>query len=199
HGERRAGFMAMLTINDIKNGDFIVIDGAPYQVLSVKHLHIGRGGSSVQTKIKNVKTGQVFERNYKPSDSFGEADLLKFKVQFVYAHRGEYWFMEPGKPQSRFSLKEDTIGEAKNFLKKDLEAVALKWNDQIINIELPIKVDYVVVDAPPAVRGDTAQGGTKQVSIENGYKVLTPLFIEAGDVIRLNTETGEYVERVSKA
>lgn len=189
----------MLTINDIKNGDFVVIEGAPYQILSVKHLHIGRGGSSAQTRIKNLKTGQVFERNYKPSDSFGEADLEKVKVRFIYGHRGEYWFMEPGKPQSRFSLKEEVIGEARQFLKKDLEAVALKWNDQIITIELPIKVDYVVAEASPAVRGDTAQGGTKQVSIETGYKVLTPLFIETGDVIRVNTETGEYVERVSKA
>lgn len=189
----------MLTINDLKNGDFVVIDGAPYQVLSVKHLHIGRGGSSAQTRIKNLKTGQVFERNYKPADSFGEADLEKFKVQFVYAHRGEYWFAEPGKPQSRFALMEEAIGEAKNFLKKDLTAVALKWNDQVINIELPIKVDYLVIEAPPAVRGDTAQGGTKQVTLETGYKVLTPLFIETGDTIRVNTETGEYAERVSKS
>ena len=91
------------------------------------------------------------------------------------------------------------IGGAKDFLKKDLEVVALKWNGQIIAIELPIKVDYVVAEAPPAVRGDTAQGGTKQVELETGYKVLTPLFIETGDTIRVNTETGEYMERVSKA
>ena len=189
----------MLTINDIKNGDFAVIDGAPYQILSVKHLHIRRGGSSAQTRIKNLKTGQVFERNYKPSDSFGEADLEKLKVRFIFGHRGEYWFVEPGKPQGRFSLKEETLGEAKNFLKKDLDVVALKWNGQIINVELPIKADYLVSEAPPAVRGDTAQGGTKQVTLETGYKVSTPLFIETGDVIRVNTETGEYAERVSKA
>lgn len=189
----------MLTINDIKNGDVAVIEGAPYQILSVKHLHIGRGGSSVQTKLKNLKTGQVFERNFKPSDSFGEADLEKLKVQFIYGHRGEYWFAEPGKPQSRFALKEETIGGAKDFLKKDLEVTALKWNGEIINIELPIKVDYVVREAPPAVRGNTAQGGTKQVELETGYKVLAPLFIETGDVVRVNTETGEYAERVSKA
>lgn len=188
-----------LTINDIKNGDFVTIEGAPYQVQSIKHLHIGRGGSSVQTRIKNLKTGQVFERNYKPADMFEAADLEKMKAQFVYAHRGESWFIEPGKPQTRFSLKEDVIGANRNFLKKNIEVVALKFNSQIINIELPIKVDYEVTEAPPAVRGDTAQGGTKQVTIETGYKVGTPLFIDTGDVIRVNTETGLYVERVSKS
>jgi elongation factor P len=189
----------MLTINDIQNGDFVVIDGNPYKILSVKHLHMGRGGSSIQTKIRNLKTGQVFERNFKPADSFAEAELEKIKALFIYGHRGEYWFAESGKPQNRFALKEENIGSAKNFLKKDLEVTALKWRGEIINIELPVKAEYIVKEAPPALRGDTAQGGSKQVTIETGYKVTVPLFIEAGDIVRVNTETGEYVERVKKA
>ena len=189
----------MLSINDLQNGSIIKIDGQPFVVLSVKHLHIGRGGSSVQTKIKNLKTGQVLERNYKPADVFEEVEIEKMKSRFLYESRGIYWFDEMGNPKNRFSLKAEEMGDAAPFLKPNLEVLAIKFGDAIISIELPIKIDYKVLEAPPAVRGDTAQGGTKVVVVESGAKVLTPLFIQEGDVIRINTQTGEYTERVLKA
>lgn len=189
----------MLSINDLKHGVVVVIDGNPYVVSEVKHLHMGRGGSSVQTKIKNLQTGQVFSRNFKPADSFEEAEMEKMKSRFLYGSRGVYWFDEVGNPQNRFSFKNEELGEeAVKFLKSNLEVVALKFNGKFINIELPIKVDFKVVEAPPSIRGDTAQGGNKLATVETGAKILVPLFINEGDIIRVNTQLGEYVERVEK-
>ncbi len=188
----------MLTINDLKNGLLVEMNGDPYVVLSVKHQHIGRGGSSAAVKIRNLRTGQVFERNFKPSDEFEETEVEKMKARFLYESRGQFWFDETGNPKNRFSLVAETIGDETQFLKPNLEVIALKFSDKIINIELPIKVDYKVVEAPPAIRGDTAQGGTKVVVIEGGAKISAPLFINEGDTVKINTQTGEYVERVEK-
>jgi elongation factor P len=188
----------MLSINDLKNGILIKIDQDPYVVMSVKHLHMGRGGSSIQTKIRNLKTDQVYERNFKPADEFEEAEVEKMKSRFLYENRGQYWFDEIGNPKNRFFLKSDEIAESAQFLKANLEVLAIKFNDNIINIELPIKADYKVVEAPPAIRGDTAQGGTKVIVLETGAKISVPLFINEGDTIKINTQTGEYVERIEK-
>ncbi len=186
------------SINDLKNGILIKIQGEPYAVLSVKHLHMGRGGSSVQTRIKNLKTSQVLERNFKPADSFEEAEVGKMKSRFLYESRGIFWFDEVGNPKNRFSLNGEELGDAAQFLKPNLEVLAIKLDNKIINVELQIKVDYRVIEAPPAVRGDTAQGGTKIVIIESRAKISTPLFVNEGDIIRVNTATGEYTERVEK-
>lgn len=188
----------MLSMNDLENGSFVIIDGDPYEILEVAHLHMGRGSGSVQTRIKNLRTGQVYSRNYKPADSFEEADIEKPKVKFLYSHRDEYWFSEPDKPQNRFTLKAELIGEPAKFLKPNLEVTAFQFNGKIINIILPIKVDLKVKEAPPAVRGNTAQGGTKSVTLEGGAEINAPLFINEGDVVRVNTSTGEYVERMEK-
>lgn len=188
----------MLTINDLKNGIVIKINNEPYMVMSIRHLHMGRGGASLQTKIRNLRTGQVYERNFKPADEFEEAKIEKIASSFLYESRGLYWFDEAGNPKNRFSLKFEEIGDSAQFLKPNLEISAVKFGDKIISIELPIKVDYKVIEAPPAIRGDTAQGGTKTVIIETAAKISTPLFINEGDVIRVNTETGEYVERIEK-
>lgn len=188
----------MLSINDLKNGSLVVIDREPYTLMSIRHLHMGRGGASVQTKIRNLRTGQVFERNFKPADEFEEAEIEKITSRFLYESRGLYWFNEAGNPQNRFSLKAEDLGETAQFLKSNLEVQAIKFEGEIINVALPIKVDYKVIEAPPAVRGNTVQAGTKTVVIESGAKISAPLFINEGDIIRVNTATGEYVERIEK-
>ena len=188
----------MLSMNDLTTGMYVVIDGDPFELLHIAHLHMGRGSGSVQTRIKNLRTGQVYERNYKPADQFGEADIEKVKVKFIYANRGEFWFNEPDKPQNRFSLKGEVIGETGRFLKANTEVTAVLFNQKIINIIPPIKMDLKVVEAPPAVRGNTAQGGNKLVKLESGAEIQAPLFINEGDILRINTTTGEYVERMEK-
>lgn len=181
----------------------MMIEGDPYVVMSVLHQHIGRGGSNVQTRIKNLRTGRVFERSFKPADQFKEAEIEKMTSRFLYKNRGEAWFDEVGNPKNRFSLKEESLGESVIFLKPNMEVTAIKLmsdeTGEILNVELPIKAEYKVIEAPPAIKGNTAQGGTKIVTIEGGATVNAPLFINQDDVIRVNTQTGEYVERVEKA
>ena len=184
-----------LGINEIKRGSLITLEKEPYLVLSVSHKHIGRGGASAQVKVKSLVTGKVFDKTFKPSDEFEEAEVEKIDAEFIYSRNEEYWFHEKGEPSERFSINEEVIGDERAFLKPKMDLRAIKFNGEIISIELPIKVDYKVVEAPPNVRGNTAQGGTKQVKIETGAKISTPMFIETGDMIRVNTETGEYVER----
>lgn len=188
----------MISINDLKNGDSIIVDGNPFSVLSVKHQHIGRGGATVALKIKNLKTGQVLDRNYKSNEEFKEGEVEKMPAKFLYHHRNEYWFCEISNPKNRFELDENIIGGVKDFLKPNLDIIALKFEEKIFNIELPIKVDYKVIEAPPAVKGNTAQGGTKTIIVESGAKLSVPLFINEGDIIRVNTQTGEYTERMDK-
>lgn len=188
----------MLTINDLKNKMIVLIDGAPYQVLEVKHLHMGRGGSSIQTRMRNLVTGQVFSRNFKPADTFEEADIERRALVFLFHHRGTYAFVAREKPGERFILTDDQIGVSAQWLKPQTAVSALFLGGALLTIALPIKMDFLVTEAPPGLKGDTVSGATKTVVIETGAKVQTPLFVNEGDVIRVNTETGEYAERVEK-
>ncbi|MDO8676067.1 MAG: elongation factor P [Candidatus Azambacteria bacterium] len=188
----------MLSINDLQNGTYIVYEDAPYQVMEVHHLHIGRGGSSIQTKLKNLKTGQVLARNFKSADQFQQADIEKRNVKYLYNHRDEYWFTEEKNEKNRFFLKKDMLGDIINFLQPNTVVEALNFKGELLTITLPIKMDFKVTEAPPRTRGNTAQGGTKTVIIETGASIIVPLFVNEGDIIRVNTQTGEYAERVEK-
>ena len=135
---------------------------------------------------------------FQQSDLFEEADIEKQDVKFLYNHRDEYWFSDIKDPSIRFQLGQDILGNISHFLKAGTEVHAILFNGKIINVILPIKMDFKVTQAPPAIRGDTAQGGVKQVTLETGAIVNTPLFINEGDIVRINTQSGEYVERVTK-
>lgn len=189
----------MLSYNELKPGVLFVLDGHPFEVLTSEFLRMQQRKPVMKTKIKNLISGAVVERAFQPSDQLEEAEIEKLQVKFLYSHRDELWFCEANNPKNRFVLKAEIIGEASQFLKPNLEITAMKFGEKIININLPIKVDYKVVEAPPAIRGDTAQGGTKVVVIETGAKVSAPLFINEGDIIKINTQTATYVERAEKA
>lgn len=188
----------MLGMNDLKVGTFFIWEGQPFEVLYSQHLKMQQRRPVMQTKIKNLLTGKVIERNFQQSDYFEEADVQKKEVKFLYSNRGEFWFSEPNNPSKRFKLSEDIIGDSSHFLKPNTLLASLLFNGQIINIELPVKMDFKVIEAPPTVRGNTAQGGTKQVKLESGAVINAPLFIEEGDIIRVNTQTGQYAERIEK-
>jgi elongation factor P len=185
-----------LTMNDLKRGMVILIENVPHEILSATHSHIGRGGSVLETKLRNLKTGVVLSRNFKQADVFEEAEIEKRKYQFLYKHRGTLWFCETNDPSRRVSLPEDAIGDKSKFLIPNLLVEATLFQEEAISVNLPVKVDIKVVEAPPSIRGNTAQGGTKIVKLETGAEISAPLFIKEGDVIRINTESGEYVERV---
>jgi elongation factor P len=189
----------MLSYTDLTPGTQFILDGEPYEVLDYAFVRMQQRKPSVQTKIRNLISGKVVAKTFQPSDTVKEADIEKETIKFIYAHRGEFFFQKPDNPKDRFQLSEELLGDSARFLKPDLEVTAYKFNDKIINIKLPVKVDYVVKEAPPGFKGDTATGGNKAVTLENGLTINAPLFIESGDVIRVNTESGQYTERVTKA
>ena len=189
----------MLDISDLKKGTIFLWRDDPYEVLKASHSKMANEEAVLQVKIKNIRTKNLITTSFKHSDKFEEADISREKVKFVYSHKGEYIFSAIDNPGARFSLKDEEIGDKSKFLKPNSEVEVVKFEDKVINIILPIKLDLKVKEAPPGIRGDTAQGGKKTVILETGAEVQAPLFIEEGDVIRVNTETGEYVERISKA
>lgn len=187
-----------LTIAQIRPGATFLMDGEPYIVLEAQHVQLGRGGAILNTRIRNLRTGTTVKRTFKGNDTVEEAEIERKTARFVYRHRGEYWFEDPANPKNRFTLTADQLGDATQWLIPKLELVALVFENQILTVELPIKVDYRVADAPPGVRGNTAQGGTKAIILESGATIQAPLFIETDDTVRVNTRTGEYVERVTQ-
>lgn len=189
----------MLSMNDLKRGTLIILEESPFEVLEISHSHIGRGGSNTTARIRNCINGQVLTRTFKQADSFQEADIEKKPVTFLYSHRGEYVFSDPKDKAKRFPIGEEVLGEKTKWLKPNTEITAVYLEDKVISIILPVKMDLKVVEAPPGLRGDTAQGGNKPVVLETGATVQAPLFINQDDIIRVNTEREEYVERVAKA
>jgi len=195
----------MLSYNELKVGTLFVKDGEPYEVLEYAFIRMQQRKPVAQLKIKNLITGKVQNYAAHQNESFEETKIEILPVKFIYKHQGrlpagrqEYWFQEPSNSKNRFLLAEEVVSDAGQYLKPNLEVKAFKFREKIINIELPIKIDLKVLEAPPAVRGDTAQGGTKTVTLETGAKVNVPLFINEGDIVRINTATGEYTERVEK-
>lgn len=190
--------LSMLSYTDLRKGTMFVMNGEPWEVLEANFLRMQQRKAVVQTKIKNLVTGKVLERNFQPSDNFEEAEVEKREAVFIYVNRGEAWFHEPGNPKNRFSIKEEVVGEKAQFLRQNTPVTAVVFKEKVIGIVPPIKVELKVTEAPPAIKGNTAQGGTKVVMLETGAKVSAPLFVNEGDVVRVNTETGEYTERVEK-
>lgn len=164
-------------------------------VLETHHLKMQQRRPVVQTRMRNLLNGKILGRNLAQSDFFEEADVTRSEVKFLYNHRDEFWFVDPKDAAKRFKLESELIGDAAKFLKPNTILEALSWNDDVINVSLPIKMQFKVVEAPPGIRGDTATGGSKQVTIDSGATLNVPLFVNEGDQIIVNTETGEYVER----
>ncbi len=189
----------MLSYNELKPGTYIVMDGKPYVVLEFNFMRMQMRKPAVQTKIKDLTNGKVIAKSFHPQDSIEEADVSRKKVQFLYTNKGEFWFCEENNPGVRFKLPQEIIGDAAGLMKQNMLVDALAFNENIINIDLPIKIDLKVIEAPPSFRGDTASGGSKQVKLETGTILNVPFFINEGDVVRVNTKERSYVERVEKA
>ena len=185
----------MLSITEIKTGSNIVFNEEPYTVLSVQHSKLGRAGAVLRTKIKNLKTGGIINKTFQGAEKVEEAEIEEKKGQYLYSDGVNFFFMD-SENYEQFEIPSDVIGEQKKFLKEEIEVGIIYFKENPINIKLPIKMDFEVVEAPPAVKGNTADGGSKQVTLENGIKINVPLFINTGDVVKINTDTGEYTERV---
>lgn len=190
--------MAMLEYNEILPKRVILLDGEPYEVLDAHVFRKQQRKPVNQTKLRHLITGKVTEQAFHQAEKAQEADLSTKPVKYLYQNRGEWWFCAEDNPADRFKLEEELIGTAGQFLKPNAVIDALIFDDKIISVKVPIKVELKVKEAPPAVKGNTAQGGSKEIVLETGARLQSPLFINEGDVVRINTETGQYVERVDK-
>ncbi len=188
----------MLSYSELKKGVKIILDKDPYEITEAPFLFKGRGHSVLQAKIKNLITGNIISRTFHSSDNFEEAEISKIKAGFLYCHQDQYFFCEENNPANRFSLDISQLGKQSQFLKPKQKIEGLIFKEKIINISLPIKIELKVAEAPPGVKGQRAEPGTKTVTLEAGVKVNVPLFIKEGDIIEINTRTGEYVRRVNK-
>ena len=190
--------MAMLEYNEILNKKVILLGGEPYEVLDAHVFRKQQRKPVNQTKLRHLITGKVTEQAFHVSEKVEEADLSTKPVKFLYQNRGEWWFCAENNPSDRFKLPQEIVGSAGQYLKPNTVLEALVFDERIIAMRVPIKVDLLVKEAPPAVKGNTAQGGSKEITLETGATVQAPLFINEGDTVRINTELGQYVERVDK-
>lgn len=184
----------MLGISDIKAGKNILWEGSPFVVLTAEHSKTGRAGAVLRTKLKNLLNGAVLEKTFNGSDKVDEADMSRSKAQYLYPEQDGYMFMDTD-TYDQFTLSKDVIGDKYLYMLEGTEVSVLNFNETPVNIELPIKVTLTVVEAPPGIKGDTSSGGDKVVTMETGLKITTPLFINEGDKLIINTEKGEYVSR----
>jgi elongation factor P len=191
--------MAILSYNEILQKKVIVYNGEPYKVLSSHIFRMQQRKPVNQTKLQHLVSGKVIEISFHQNENVPEADIETMDATYLYTNRGESWFAETGNPKNRFSFPEDMVHDKVQWLVQNSPVEVLLYNEKPMTVDIPIKMDLKVTDAPPAVKGDTATGGNKLVTLESGATVLTPLFINPGDILRINTETGEYVERMEKA
>ncbi|MBU6232473.1 elongation factor P [Patescibacteria group bacterium] len=190
--------MSILEYNEATEGKFIVMDGQPYEVIT-SHVFRKQQRKPVNaTKLKNLMTGKVTEYSFHQSEKVEEAEIDSREVKYLYNNRGEWWFCDVSDPSKRFKVTADQAGDQAKFLKPNTVVEQLLFREQPMGFKMPITVDLKVTEAPPSIKGDTATGGNKVVTLETGATINAPLFVNEGDVIRINTQTGEYRERVNK-
>ncbi len=199
----------MLDYNQIKERRYIVLEGVVYEVISSQVSRKQARKPVNQTKLKNLMTGSVTERSFGSNEKAEEADVTRKSYTYMYnkfnrqTGENELWFSIADNPKERFELSEAVVGDSLQYLKTNMDVDAIVWTNKqdeeiVIGLKLPIKVTLAVKEAPPTIKGNTATGGNKVVVLENGTKVNAPLFIEAGESIVINTESGEYVERAKE-
>lgn len=191
--------MAVLSYNEITLKKVIIYADEPYLV-TASHVFRKQQRKPVNiTKLKNLKSGRVVEVTFHQNENAEEAELETRAVTYIFSKPGEYWFHTAGKPAERFSLSEDLVGDQGRFLKERSDIDALLFNEEIIGLKFPIKAELKVKEAMPAVKGNTSSGAQKEVTLETGAKIMVPMFINEGDLVSINTETGQYSERIEKA
>ena len=191
--------MAVLAYNEILPKCIINYNNEPYEVLSAHIFRMQQRKPVNQTKLRQLVGGKVVEISFHQNETVTEADVSTMQAQYLYTNKGESWFAEAGNPKNRFSFLEDAVHDKVQWLAPNSLVDVLTYEDKPMTIKIPVKVELEVKDAPPAVKGNTVSGGTKLVTLATGAKVDVPLFINTGDIIRINTDTGIYTERVEKA
>jgi len=185
----------MYESGDLKKGLKIEIDGDPYVVIQFDFVKPGKGQALYKCKLKNMITGAQFDRTFRSGDKFNEANLEEHEMEYLYADRNGFYFMDKTNYDQVF-MTEAQVGESKNFLKENTTCSVLFFDNKPIGLSLPYFVELKITEAEPWAKGDTAAGSTKPATLETGYVVNVPPFINTGELIRIDTRTGQYVERV---
>ena len=184
----------MINVNDFKTGMTINFEGNPYQVLEFQHVKPGKGAAIVKAKLKNLRTGSIYEQTFNAGIKIPAAHVDKIKMQFLYESNGSYSFMNM-ETYEQVELNKSQIEEESKFLKEGLEVLLFFYENEMLGIELPEKISYVITETEPAIKGNTATSATKDAIIETGLLVKVPLFIEQGEEIIVSTKDGKYVSR----
>ena len=187
----------MIETGELRKGSTLEIDGTLYQVIEVEHLKIGRGSAQVRMKLRDVRGGHIVDKSVQAGARFTRARVERQEAQYLYAEGNLHYFMNT-ETYDQFPLGKDHLGEALNYLKENSTCNLLMYGDEPVGIELPAAVELAVEQTDPGMRGDTAQGGTKPAKLETGISVNVPLFVNTGDMLKIDTRTGEYLERANK-
>jgi elongation factor P len=187
----------LIETGELRKGSTLEIDGTLYQVIEVEHLKIGRGSAQVRMKLRDVRAGHIVDKSVQAGSRFTRARVERQPAQYLYAEGDLHYFMNTD-TYDQFPLGKNHLGDALDYLRENSTCNLLMYGDEPVGIELSAAVELAVTQTDPWVRGDTAQGGTKPATLETGITVNVPLFVNVGDVLKIDTRTGEYLERANK-
>ena len=185
----------MISAGDFRNGVTLEIEGNVYQIVEFQHVKPGKGAAFVRTKIKNIKSGGVVERPFRPTEKFPAARIDRVDMQYLYSDGDLFYFMNT-ETFDQVALNADAIGDALKFVKEQEMVKVCSYNGEVFSVEAPLFVELEITDTEPGFKGDTATGATKPAVVETGATVYVPLFVDQGDKIKIDTRTGEYLSRV---
>ena len=188
----------VIDTSEFRKGLKIEIDGEPFEIVEFQHVKPGKGSAFVRTSIRSLLTGRVLQPTFKSGDKVGRPDIEEKEMQFLYNQGEDYYFMDTRSYEQTF-INEKVLGEQRSFLKENVNASILFYNGKAIGVSLPNSVDLRVVKCDPGVRGDTVSGALKPAVLETGYQVQVPLFINEGDILKIDTRDGKYLTRVASA
>ena len=185
----------MISAGDFRNGVTIELEGNIFQIIEFQHVKPGKGAAFVRTKLKNIKSGGVVEKTFRPTEKCPQARIDRKDMQYLYSDGDLFYFMDV-ESYDQIALAQDAIGDALTFVKENEMCKVCSHNGNVFAVEPPLFVELVITDTEPGFKGDTATGATKPAMVETGAKVLVPLFVDQGDTIKIDTRTGEYLSRV---
>ena len=188
----------MYDTSDIRKGLKIMMDGAPYTVVEFQFVKPGKGAAFTRTKVKNLLTGAVLERNFRSGEKFEPANVETKTMQYLYKDADSFVFMDTTS-YDQVQIPDTTIGDSADFMPENINVEVLFFQDRAVGVTLPNFIEQAIVETEPGFRGDTATGSTKPAKISTGASINVPLFISVGDIVKIDTRTGEYLERVGRA
>jgi elongation factor P len=190
------GVRVAISTADFRTGLTIETDGGIFQIIEFQHVKPGKGGAFVRTRLRNIRTGAVIDKTWRAGERMEQAMIARRPMQFLYRSGDEYVFMDT-ETFDQTPLSAERVGEGVKYLKPDVEVMVMVFGEEILGVELPNTMELAVTETDPGLRGDTATGGTKPATLETGAVVNVPLFVNEGDVLRIDTRTGKYLERAS--